>query len=206
MHTCATVASPGGEALRRKNRVYQDESRRSAGDDTEEAGQHVLSGQRYPVKAPSPRDAKQMTSIYISSFPFSQSCISTTTSHSPISMSASSTSQIGWVKSLRTTHHHALVHLPGHRIPVHPSRHLISAVPSLKQVHLLRSFPYMPDHDHLMAMLYGDGFDHDASLMADPAGQLPSPPLFCTVCIVCVATTSRLKPIAPWFSRCQGSP
>src|SRR6267142_2232882 len=129
MHTCATVAGPGSEALRRKDRVHQDESRRSAGDDPKEAGQHVLSGQRYPVQAPIPRDAKQMTSIYFSSFPFSQSCISTSTSHCPILMFASSTSRTGQVMSLRTTHHHALVHLPGHRIPVHPSRHLISAVP-----------------------------------------------------------------------------
>jgi len=56
---CSTDACPGGEALRRKDRVHQDESGRTAGDDAEETGQHVLPGQCHPVKAPIPRPAGQ---------------------------------------------------------------------------------------------------------------------------------------------------
>ena len=51
---CATDAGPGGEALRRKDRLHQDESGRTAGDDPEETGQHVLPDQCNPVKAPIP--------------------------------------------------------------------------------------------------------------------------------------------------------
>lgn len=42
----------GGEVLRGKDRIYQDEFGHVAGDDREEAGQHVLSSHRHPIKAP----------------------------------------------------------------------------------------------------------------------------------------------------------
>ena len=41
---CMTDAGPSGEALRTKDRVHQDESGRTAGDNPEETGQHVLPG------------------------------------------------------------------------------------------------------------------------------------------------------------------
>jgi len=41
---CVTDAGPSSEALRTKDRVHQDESGRTAGDDPEETGQHVLPG------------------------------------------------------------------------------------------------------------------------------------------------------------------
>ena len=39
-----TDAGPSGEALRTKDRVHQDESGRTAGDDPDKTGQHVLPG------------------------------------------------------------------------------------------------------------------------------------------------------------------
>jgi hypothetical protein len=43
-------ASSGGEVLRRKDRLHQDESGHATGDDREEAGQYVLSPQRHPIQ------------------------------------------------------------------------------------------------------------------------------------------------------------
>jgi hypothetical protein len=55
IHTVPTAAldtGAGGEVLRGKDRLYQDEFGRAAGDDREEARQHVLSPHRHPIKAP----------------------------------------------------------------------------------------------------------------------------------------------------------
>ena len=53
MHTGVAIIDSGSgrEALRGKNRVHQAERGHAAGDDTKEAGQHVLLGQRHSIEA-----------------------------------------------------------------------------------------------------------------------------------------------------------
>jgi len=76
IHTVATApldTGAGGEVLRGKDRVYQDEFGRAAGDNREEARQHVLSSHRHPIKAP----AIQQQALSYHRFFFSCHCNST---------------------------------------------------------------------------------------------------------------------------------